>query len=173
MQQFFNQMIPAKTAEHQREHRRAKQNDKHHRADLDGLAHNMAQNRHIEALVECRQDNRTDRAECCGLSRRCNTGQDRAQNSNNQKSRRQQGTKNFPPQAFRTFAFDQCRGCLGINQRLDNDPGDIKRNQQQSRNEGPCKQVHHRNRFGCPVANCTLCFGISALKNIAQKNQND
>ncbi len=43
MQQFFDQMIPAKATEDQREHRCAQQDHEDHGTDLNRLACHMAQ----------------------------------------------------------------------------------------------------------------------------------
>ena len=174
-----DQLFTAVGAEHQREQRRADQDQEHHGGDVGGGAQHVLERGQIEATIGQSQHQGAEGTHRGSLGGGGQSGQDRAEHRDDQHDGRhqaleqQQADARGVAQLGHQFLAIGGRGGAGLEQRHQADVDDIHQHQDQARDQRPHEQITHRHRLGAEDAHGQLGLLVGAGQHVTEQHQSD
>ena len=146
--ELLHQIITAHLAEDDGEDRRTEQDDEDHRGDHRRPPRHLHEYIGPQLTAQGREQCRADGADGGRLGRCGDTAEDRAEHGHDQQERRDQGKQDLFPQSLLFLGRNRCRGAaLRIEDGLVDDEEQIQPDQQQTGDEGACKEITDRDRL--------------------------
>ena len=174
-EQPMHQVVAAKAAEHQGEHRSADEDEEHHRRGLQGGAADFANHLPVQGAVGQGQQDGAQRADAGRLRGGGQAGQNAAQHRQHQTQGRGQGLQQ-PPVGAR-LAAGQASAWAGrpAGRKQGGQPHveSVKPHQHQAGNQRPGEQVADGDGLGRKHALRQLRLAVGVGEHVAEQHQGD